>query len=202
VETEESIDAYEKWFLDHRFAYVSELKAVQALLPKSGEGVEIGVGTGRFAAPLRIRHGVEPVAAMAALARRRGVEVAEGTAEKLPFGDERFDYALMVATFRIADDPAAALREARRVMKPGGVLVVGLIDRESPLGKGCQEQSVFRLEAPFFSSPEVVALMEKAGFHDFVFTQTIFQPLERIQEVEPVRQGHGEGSFVAVRGRK
>jgi hypothetical protein len=45
-------------------------------------------------------------------------------------------------------------------------------------------------------------MMEEAGFHDFSFTQTIFQPLEMIAEVEPVRAGYGEGSFVAVRGRR
>lgn len=141
---------------------------------------------------------------MAAIARRRGVEVAEGTADKLPFEDERFDYGLMVAALCRIENPGAALREARRVLKPDGVLVVGLIERERPLRKtGKQkEKDVFRPEAACFSTAEVVAMMEEAGFHDFAFTQTIFQPLEMIAEVEPVRQGYGEGSFVAVRGLK
>jgi SAM-dependent methyltransferase len=201
---ERDVDAYEKWFHDHSLAYVSEIKTVQALLPKEGEGVEIGVGTGRFAAPLKIRHGMEPSAAMAAIARRRGVAVSEGTAEKLPFEDERFDFALMVAALCFADDPAAALREAHRILKPDGVLVLGLVDRERPLDKARdkKEESIFWHEAACFSTAEVVALMKEAGFHDFAFTQTIFQSLEMIAEVEPVREGHGEGSFVAVRGRK
>jgi SAM-dependent methyltransferase len=201
---EKDIDAYERWFHDHSLAYVSEIKAVQALLPKGGEGVEIGAGTGRFAAPLKIRHGVEPSAAMAAIARRRGVDVTEGTAEKLPFEDERFDFALMVAALCFADDPAAALREAHRILKPDGVLVLGLVDRERPLDKARdkKEESIFWHEAACFSTAEVVALMKEAGFHDFAFTQTIFQSLEMIAEVEPVREGYGEGSFVAVRGRK
>jgi SAM-dependent methyltransferase len=201
---ERDVDAYEKWFHDHSLAYVSEIKTVQALLPKEGEGVEIGVGTGRFAAPLKIRHGMEPSAAMAAIARRRGVAVSEGTAEKLPFEDERFDFALMVAALCFDDDPAAALREARRVLKPDGILVLGLVDRERPFGKSREqkEESVFWHEAACFSPAEVVALMKELGFHDFAFTQTIFQSLEMIAEVEPVREGYGEGSFVAVRGRK
>jgi hypothetical protein len=40
------------------------------------------------------------------------------------------------------------------------------------------------------------------GFSDLQFRQTLFQPLEDLQEVEPVKEGHGEGSFVVVRGRK
>jgi len=80
---EHFVNEYEEWFLKHKFAYLSELKAVKALLPE-GRGVEIGVGTGRFAVPLKIKIGVEPSKRMGKIARRRGILVIEGTAENLP----------------------------------------------------------------------------------------------------------------------
>ena len=45
----------EAWFSRHEAASLSELLAVRALLPWEVRGLEIGVGTGRFAAPLALR---------------------------------------------------------------------------------------------------------------------------------------------------
>ena len=50
---------YDEWYDRNPFAYLSELKAVQKALPEAGKGLEIGVGTGRFAAPLGISIGVD-----------------------------------------------------------------------------------------------------------------------------------------------
>jgi len=99
---------YEQWFDRNHLAYQSELEAVRAQLPETGEGFEIGVGSGLFAAPLGIRHGVEPSEAMRELARQRGIEVVPGVAENLPYNDGSFDYALMVTTICFVDDPAAS----------------------------------------------------------------------------------------------
>lgn len=88
---------YDSWFEDNRPLYQAELEAVKGFIPSEGMGVEIGVGTGRFAAPLGIAIGLEPSPRMATLARQRGVEVLEGVAEALPFADAVFDFALMVS---------------------------------------------------------------------------------------------------------
>jgi len=44
--------------------------------------------------------------------------------------------------------------------------------------------------------------MKKISFRDFRFVQTVFHRLDEIKEIEPVKEGYGEGSFVVVRARK
>jgi SAM-dependent methyltransferase len=202
---EQHVDQYEEWFMDHPLVYVSELHAIRELLGEGGKGVEIGVGTGRFAVPLGISTGVEPSPAMGKLAKRRGVDVIQGVAEKLPFGDSEFDTVLMVTTVCFLDDRDMAFGEARRILKPGGSFIVGFVDRDSPLGKlyeSKKEGSPFYKDATFYSVDDILSPMKQAGFSDFAFRQTLFRPLEEIEEVEPVQEGYGAGSFVVVRGTR
>jgi hypothetical protein len=44
---------YDQWFEKHLSVYQSEILAIQQVIPENKTGIEIGVGTGRFAAPLR-----------------------------------------------------------------------------------------------------------------------------------------------------
>ncbi|MCK4455972.1 MAG: class I SAM-dependent methyltransferase [Thermoplasmata archaeon] len=198
-------DRYEDWFERNRFAYESELLAVKRLFPEDSVGVEVGVGTGRFAEPLGIKVGVDPSARMGEVARRRGIEVIAGIAENLPIRDSRFDAVLLVTTICFLDDMEGALKEAYRVMRPGGAIVIGFVDKNSPLGKSYQQrkdENVFYGVATFLSVEEVVQVLERAGFEDLAFAQTIFNDLAEIRDIEPVREGYGEGSFVVVKGLK
>ncbi len=202
---EENVERYEEWFSRYPFAYASELEAVRALLPEEERGLEVGVGTGRFAGPLGVPVGVEPARAMGRVARERGVEVLSGTAEALPCEDGSFDYLLMVVAVCFLDDVYLAFREAHRVLRPGGHILIGFIDRVSPLGQAYEKlksDSVFYREATFFSTDEVVFFLSQAGFGEFRFRQTLFGHPGEMKKADPVEPGHWKGSFVVVRGRK
>ncbi len=195
-------DEYDAWFEKHRDFYLAELEAVRSFIPASGSGIEIGVGTGRFAGPLEIPMGVEPSPRMAKLARQRGIEVIEGTAENLPFADNNFDFVVMVTVVCFLDDVTQAFQETFRILKPKGTLVIGFIDRESEMGthyRQKKDQSRFYREATFYSARELEALLTKAGFSNFDYRQTLL-PGETTGLT--VREGHGSGGFVVIQAHK
>jgi len=81
---------YDTWFERHKLEYALELKAIKALLPVTGVGIEIGAGTGRFTQALNISLGVESSAAMRKIALERGVNIINGAAEFLPIKNNSF----------------------------------------------------------------------------------------------------------------
>ena len=196
---------YDEWFDKNKFAYESELEAIKELLPESKNGIEVGLGSGRFSAPFGIKLGVDPSKEMGKIANKRGIKVIEGIAESLPLADSQFDFLLMVTTICFLDDIEKAFNEAYRVLKSGGSLIIGFIDVESPLGKFYEDhktESKFYKYAKFYSVKEVILHMQNAHFKDFNFRQTLFHPLNELKHIEPVKKGYGEGSFVVVRGFK
>ena len=174
-------------------------------MPRTGRGIEIGVGSARFAAPLGIDVGIDPAAAMLEYARERGVNVARGVAEHLPFQDDTFDTALIVTTICFVDDIPRTLAEADRILSESGSLVIGYIDKDSPVGRIYQEkreQNPFYKEATFVSTEELLEALEVAGFSDFEFVQTIYHWLDEVDGLEPIENGYGDGSFVGIKASR
>lgn len=195
---------YDEWFERNRAVYESELAAIKKMLPK-GKGLEIGAGSGRFAAPLGIEYGIEPSKAMRMKATARGIKVIAAVAEALPFADAEFEFCLMVTTVCFLEDIDLSFSEAWRVIKSGGAFIVGFVDRDSPIGRKYLERkqsSAFYKDATFYTVSELIRHLSRAGFGGFKFCQTLFSPLDEIRHPEPIEEGHGRGSFVVIRAIK
>jgi len=196
---------YERWFDKNPNAYKSELKAVGHFIDPTLKALEIGMGSGRFAEPLGIEEGIEPSYEMRKLAHEKGLKAEFGTAEQLPIEDETYDLALMVTTICFVDNPTQAIAEMYRILKPGGIAVIGFVDKDSPVGQVYQkhkEDSRFYQEANFFSASDIENLFQEQGFVDIQFVQTLFGKLDEVQQVQDFKPGYGEGSFVVARGEK
>ncbi len=134
--------------------FKSEVEALSEMLPigEKLNGIEIGTGTGRFSEALGIKEGIEPSENMRALAIKRGIEMMDAVAERLPYGDHRFDFVLMNFCISYLDDLHLTFKEAHRVTKSNGVLVVGFIDKNSIIGRYYDEhkpESTFYKQANF-----------------------------------------------------
>lgn len=202
---EEYTEKYEDWFEENRYAYQSEVNAIKEILPGFKSAVEIGVGSGKFALPLNIKLGIEPSARMRKIAESRGINVIDAAAEDLPFKDIGFDLVLMVTTLCFLDDAKKAFSEVYRILKLDGYFINGFVDKNSRVGIIYQKnkhKSIFYNIASFYSTEEVIELLKEAGFKNFEFRQTIFNTLDKVVDVEPVKEGYGEGSFIAVRAQK
>ncbi|MFZ5448145.1 MAG: class I SAM-dependent methyltransferase [Thermodesulfobacteriota bacterium] len=202
---EEAAQEYDAWFDRNRAVYESEIMALKRFLPSAGRGLEIGVGTGRFAVPLGIRVGVEPAAAMAELARRRGIIVIRGLAEALPFRSGSFDLVVMVTVICFIRDPFLALTEAARTLKPGGHIIIGMIDKASPLGRGYEahkSESKFYRQAHFYTVNQALDWLTKLPFRITQTCQTLFKDLGEITDPESVQTGHGAGGFAVIAAQR
>jgi len=194
---------YDQWFDRHKHEYSLELKAIGMLLPETGRGIEIGAGSGRFSQPLGLSLAVEPSAAMGDLAIKRGVNIIAGSAESLPVEKNVFDFALLVTVDCFLDDPEQAYREVYRILKPGGFILIGLIDKESRLGKEYKKnkhKNKFYKHANFHSVNEIQKILEQTGFSHFEYVQTLLAGDNNFEQA--VKTGYGQGSFVVMRGQK
>ncbi len=194
---------YDAWYDRNKFAYLSELEALKKVVPKKGRGLEIGVGTGRFASVLGIEYGIDPSKNMLKIARKRGMDVRLGKGERVPFADSTFDYIVIIITLCFVKNPGKVLTEAKRVLKNGGKIIVGIIDKDSFLGRFYQsKKSVFYKQANFFGVRELADLLKVTGFSRISYYQTIYKLPNKMNSVERPRLGYGKGGFVVIRAHK
>jgi ubiquinone/menaquinone biosynthesis C-methylase UbiE len=95
--------------------------------------LDVGCGTGELLKRVSVMYpqvrpaGIDPVAEMLAVAKGKlpaTIELRQGWADGLPWADATFDVVLSCNVFHYIKHPLPALREMRRVLKPGGTIVI------------------------------------------------------------------------------
>ncbi len=103
------------------------------LAAAEGTVLEIGIGSGLnlplYPRDVKAVYGIDPSPELLAMAKKHAswvhfpVELAEGSAEALPLDDRSVDRVVTTWTLCSVGDPARALAEIRRVLRPGGALL-------------------------------------------------------------------------------
>ena len=134
-------------------------------LPGDGHALEVGCGGGelllRVAARCRVAVGLDLSREGLAVARRKaGLRVLMARAEELPMASGSFDALLAQHLIEHLPDPVAALREWRRVLRPGGMVALATPNAAHPDPSIFYDPSHTRL----FTAPILRLAMEEAGF--------------------------------------
>ncbi len=80
-----------------------------------------------------------------------------------------------------------------------------MIDKDSPLGEAYEAkkgESMFYRYCQFYSVTKVIEWLTRVGYDTIRTCQTIFENPEEITSLEPVKEGYGEGGFVAISVQK
>jgi len=207
---EEYAEGYDEWFdsPEGKVLFQSEVEAVRLLLKGLEHPfLEVGVGTGRFANELGIEFGIDPSPDMLRLAKERGIKVKKAEGEKLPYQDKSFGAVFLLFTLCFVKDPEKVLLEAKRVLKPGGGLIIGFINRESPWGrlylKKKEEGHPIYQHARFYTVDDVAVLLRQVGMGIGAYASTLCrQPSQEPTKERAYDKLIEDAGFVCTLARK
>lgn len=137
----------------------------------SGKLLDVGAASGIFVKAAQEAgyeaYGIEPSSWLCEVARRRyGVTVFPGTVESVKLEKGSFDVITMFDALEHVPDPLATLNEVRKMLKPGGILVVNYPDISDPLAVLFGRKWWFLLSVHlfYFTPGTLSAYMDKTGF--------------------------------------
>lgn len=150
---------------------VRALRRIRSLFPQTADILEIGPGMGSFMhlaaeAGYAVR-GLELSAFAVRQLRARGMEVMQGGLPGTAIPDQSMDVVVAIEVIEHLSDPAAFLREVRRILRPGGLFYyeTGNIECEEALRLGVDWDYIMPEGHLYYFSPRLMRLyLEKAGF--------------------------------------
>jgi SAM-dependent methyltransferase len=164
-------------------------------LPVEGKVLDVGAGTGGLVAELtQLGYdavGLEPNPQAVEVALSRGIPVHEGTAEAAPFEESSFDTVILSQVVEHLVDPIGALASLRRLVRPGGRLIV-----MTPNIHGAPRR-VFGTEWAHWHPPYHVHL-----FGGSQLRRAISQAGYRVEEVATLTPSFWLNMSVQLRGHK
>jgi len=151
------------------------LKFIEKLATK-GRILDIGTAGGSFLNVAQKRgweiHGIEPNKWLCEWAKNNyGITVKPGTIFSNKFPKEHFDAVSMWDVLEHMSDPMKNLKEANRILKPGGLVIVNYPDIGSAVAKLMKRRWIFILAVHlyYFTPGTLSAMLRKAGFEPILF---------------------------------
>ncbi|MBN1415637.1 MAG: class I SAM-dependent methyltransferase [Bacteroidales bacterium] len=210
----EIANAYDRYYDDDRGKAVDliEKKILQKHLRVTRDEtiLELGCGTGHWTEFLcgqgfRVL-AVDSSRAMIDIARTKNINRAifrQADASALPFKTSSFSTLVSVTMLEFTESPFMVLDEIDRVLRPGGLLVLGCLNIFSELGKRSREDPVFK-HAHFFSPAEAGQLLSRFGTPELssgVYFSSAFELLDGREERETVQPAFIVGSVIKNKHR-
>jgi SAM-dependent methyltransferase len=142
--------------------------------------------------------GIDPSLNTLKMAGKRGVKTVHGYGENLPFGAETFGCILIIVTLCFVENPLEVLREAKRVLKKEGSIILGLVPRDSPWGIFYEEKKKaghpFYSTARFYTLKDVEDMLHAAGLNIARIRSTLLQRPDGPRRVETPVEGYVNGA--------
>lgn len=199
-------DDYDCWFdeASGKIIFENELKAVRVLMSGlTRPFIEIGAGSGRFSEALGIEYGVEPSEKLGEIARRRGIKIIMEQGENLPLQPQSFGAVFILMTLCFVKSPKDVLAEAKKILKPGGRIILGFINSKSLWGESYNQKKleghpIFGL-ADFFDYERIKQLMAISGLKIITTVSTLISPPSENPDEESPQIGFREqAGFICV----
>ena len=202
-------EKYDAWYdsEDGRPLYEGELLCLNPLIKNCMQLIlEIGVGTGRFAMHFPDVIGVDPSSNALKIADKRGVKTVQAFGEDLPFRDNTFGCILIIVTLCFVQKPLDVLKEAKRVLKKDGSIIIGLVPKDSPWGEFYEKKKKlahpFYEKAIFYSLSDLKKLLENTDMKITRIRSTLLQRPDEPRRIEEPVEGYSEiAGFLCIEAK-